>query len=130
VYAGSKTCGGLLAAEVVFPLTQLTDAGTKVVAGPNSGTVRARKVIFSSEAESIQATIDSGIDHEVVDGELIVHDPNSTGVLYRVKVLQDAEPPYGELLVRYNGALYFGGDALDSENFPAAIDYSFGWAQF
>jgi len=127
VYAGSRACGGLLAAEVVFPYTRFTDAGTKVVGAPNGGTITARKAIFTSEQDEIAATIDGSIEHAVVNGELIIYDPNSDGELYRVDVLQPADS-YKDVLVRYNGALYFGSDAVDSEGFSTGIDYSAGWA--
>jgi len=129
VYAGSRSCGGPEAAVVTFPVTQFADAGTKLVAGPNGGELLARKAIFTDPAGSVQATVYTDVDYSTDNGVLIIHDPNSTGDLYQVRLQQQAESGK-DVLVRYNGVLYFGGDEVDSEQYPIRIDYSRGFTPF
>ena len=126
VYAGSRSCGGSEAAVVTFPVTQFADAGTKLVAGPNGGEVMARKAILTDPAGSVEAIVYDDVEYSTVNGELIIHDPNSTGDLYSIGLQQEAGSGK-DVLVRYNGGLYFGGDEVDGEGYPTSIDYSQGF---
>ena len=127
VYAGTRSCNGSPAAVVQFPVIQFTDSGTKLVAGPNGGTYTARKAIATSNAADIAATVYGGVEYDIVDGELFIKDPNSTGDLYSVEVAQPASSD-NELLIRFDGRLYLGVDTIGGDNYPVAIDYSSGWA--
>lgn len=126
VYAGSRSCGGVEAAVVTFPAMQFTDAGTKLVEGPNGGELMARKAILTAPAGSVQATVYEDVDYSSDNEVLIIHDPNSTGDLYQVRLHQEAESSK-EVLLRHNGVLYFGDDEVDAEQYPIRMDYSRGF---
>lgn len=126
VYAASSSCGGLLVAVVDFPTIALADAGTVTVSAPNSGTTTARRGIFTSALADVTATVASDVVANVVNGELIIQDPNSSLVLYRVTLRQEAASDK-DLMIRYNNRLYFGGDVLGADGYPTSIDYNIAW---
>lgn len=120
-------CAGPAIAVIDFPVIDLTDDGTQLVAGPPSGppTLTAWRVTLRRNAGQVTWQGDSRY-LRVVNGRVEVFEPSSGLLLYSERVELPALADKS-LLGLVGNRIYLGNTLYDSQGYPQGLDFSAGW---